>query len=54
MLTYLEAHGFDETPTAGSTKPVTSRGIKTALDAKQDTITFATIPTAEAVIDELV
>lgn len=54
MLTYLEAHGFDTAPTSGSTKPVTSNGIYVALQGKQDTITFATIPTAEAVIDELV
>lgn len=30
---------FDATPTAGSTNPVTSSGIKTAIDAKQDIIT---------------
>ncbi len=29
---------FDNTPTSGSTNPVTSGGVKTALDAKQDTI----------------
>ena len=32
---------FDETPTSGSTNPVTSRGIKAALDQKQDTLSFA-------------
>lgn len=32
---------FDETPTSGSTNPVTSRGIKAALDLKQDTLSFA-------------
>ena len=31
---------FDLTPTASSTNPVTSGGVKTALDAKQDTINF--------------
>ena len=30
---------FDSAPTAGSTNPVTSEGIKTALDEKQDTLT---------------
>ena len=54
MLTYLETQGFDAVPTENSTKPVRSGGIYTALQGKQDTITFATIPTAEAVIDELV
>lgn len=33
---------FDSTPTASSTNPVTSGGVKTALDAKQDILTFAT------------
>lgn len=32
---------FDETPTSGNTNPVTSRGIKAALDQKQDTLSFA-------------
>ncbi len=36
-----DALTFDTTPTAGSTNPVTSGGIKTALDAKQDTLTTA-------------
>jgi len=31
---------FDTTPTAGSTNPVTSGGIKTALNAKQDAFTI--------------
>ena len=31
---------FDSTPTAGSSNPVTSGGVKTALDAKQDTLTI--------------
>lgn len=31
---------FDTTPTAGSTNPVTSGGIKTALDAKQNAFTI--------------
>ena len=33
---------FDETPTAGSQNAVTSRGIRAALDLKQDMLTFAT------------
>ncbi len=33
---------FDETPTAGSHNAVTSRGIRAALDLKQDVLTFAT------------
>lgn len=37
---------FDNTPTAGSSNPVTSSGIKTALDTKQATLTFDNIPTA--------
>ena len=35
----------DSAPTAGSTKMVTSGGVKTALDAKQDTLTFDIAPT---------
>lgn len=35
----------DTAPTANSTKMVTSGGVKTALDAKQDTLTFDTAPT---------
>ena len=49
---FLSQLTFDETPTAGSTNPVTSRGLRTAFDAeaaartsglaeKQDTLTFA-------------
>ena len=34
---------FDTTPTAGSSNPVTSGGVKTALNAKQDTMTAITI-----------
>ena len=30
---------FDNTPTAGSSNPVTSEGIKSAIDTKQDTLT---------------
>ena len=40
----LEA--MDTEPTAGSTKPVTSGGIKTALDTKQDILTFDDVPTS--------
>jgi len=36
---------FDETPTDGSTNPVTSNGIYDALAAKQGKLTFDTIPT---------
>jgi len=36
---------FDETPTNNSTNAVTSRGIKNALDAKQDVLTFDDEPT---------
>lgn len=40
---------WDETPTAGSTNPVYSRGIKTYVDdglaGKQDTLTFDSVPT---------
>lgn len=39
---------FDTTPTASSTNPVTSDGIKTALDTKQGTLTFDTAPTANS------
>ena len=45
------AHGgtgntnVDNAPTANSTKMVTSGGVKTALDAKQDALTFDTAPT---------
>lgn len=44
---------FDETPTAGSPNPVTSRGIKNALDNKQDILTFASVEVCESIIDEL-
>lgn len=37
---------FDATPTASSTNPVTSDGIKTALDNKQSTLTFDSTPTS--------
>ena len=36
---------FDTTPTASSTNPVTSGGVKTALDGKQATLTFDSSPT---------
>lgn len=36
---------FDTTPTANSTKPVTSGGVYTALSGKQDTLTFDSAPT---------
>lgn len=39
---------FDNTPTAGSTNPVTSNGIKSALDQKQGTLTFDSTPTASS------
>lgn len=35
----------DSTPTSGSTKMVTSGGVKDALDTKQDALTFDTAPT---------
>jgi hypothetical protein len=37
---------FDNVPTAGSSNPMTSDGIKTALDNKQTVLTFDNIPTA--------
>jgi len=37
---------FDNTPTSGSTNPVTSDGIYTALGTKQDTITVDAVPTS--------
>ena len=41
-----EAYGeFDDEPTAGSGKAVTSDAIKTALDGKQDILTFDNTPT---------
>lgn len=39
---------WDTTPTSGSTNPVTSGGVKTALDAKQDTLNFDNVPTANS------
>ena len=41
-----DALTFDTTPIASSTNPVTSGGIKTALDAKQSTLTFDSTPTS--------
>ena len=43
-----DATQWDTTPTAASTKPVTSGGIKTALDAKQNSLTFDSTPTASS------
>jgi len=40
---------FDNTPTNGSTNPVTSDGIYTALGTKQDTITVDAVPTSGSV-----
>jgi len=37
---------WDSTPTADSTKPVTSGGVKAALDGKQDTLSWDTTPTS--------
>ena len=37
---------FDNTPTSGSSNPVTSGGIFTALGTKQDTLTFDNAPTS--------
>ena len=39
---YLVPDEMDNTPTSGSTNPVTSDGIKTALDTKQDTLVSGT------------
>lgn len=57
----LAAIGFDTVPTENSDKAVTSGGlyiafqnVNTALAGKQDTLTFATDATCEAIIDELV
>lgn len=38
---FLSRLTFDETPTPDSPNPVTSRGIRAALDQKQDNLTFA-------------
>ena len=43
-----DALTFDNSPTANSTNPVTSGGIKTALDAKQDNLTVDQTPTASS------
>lgn len=45
---------FDETPTSGSTNPVTSRGVKAALDLKQDTLSFADDALCSAAAAEVV
>lgn len=37
---------FDSTPTSGSTNPVTSGGVYTALSGKQDTLAFDSTPTS--------
>lgn len=37
--TYIVPEQYDSTPTAGSMNPVTSEGIKIALDSKQDKLT---------------
>ena len=39
---------FDQTPTANSTNPVTSGGVKAALDGKQGSLTFDSTPTANS------
>ena len=54
MLQTLEDEGFDAVPTEGSSKPVRSGGIYTALQTKQDNLTFASVATCEAIVDELV
>ena len=41
----VTTQALDTAPTAGSTSPVTSGGIKTALNTKQDKLTFDTTPT---------
>lgn len=53
VLQSLEDYGFDAVPTEGSAKPVRSGGIYTALQAKQDSLTFASDATCESIIDEL-
>ena len=42
----FSAQAVDSTPTASSNNPVTSGGVKAALDAKQNTLTFDNTPTA--------
>lgn len=44
LSSYQTKLEFDETPTAGSIKPVTSRGIYTALSEKQNTLSFDSKP----------
>ena len=62
---FFEELVFDEAPTAGSPNPVTSRGVKTAIDneareridglnTKQDKLTFASVEVCKAIIDELI
>lgn len=43
-----DATQWDTTPTSGSTKPVTSGGIYTALNGKQNTLTFDSTPTEDS------
>lgn len=51
---FLSRLTFDETPTEGSSNPVTSRGIKTALDQKQDMLTFASDALCASAASEIV
>lgn len=44
---------LDTAPTEGSTNGVTSGGVYTALQGKQDTLTFASDATCRAIIGEL-
>lgn len=45
LSTYASnSDAWDETPAANSTKPVTSRGIYSALNNKQNTLTFDNVP----------
>lgn len=50
---FLSRLTFDETPTDNSPNAVTSRGIKAALDEKQDTIDYATTIESQAAANEL-
>ena len=61
---FFETLMFDESPTAGSPNPVTSRGIKAAIDnearervdglnTKQDKLTFASNEVCKAIVNEL-
>ena len=43
-----DALTFDNTPTQGSTNPVTSGGIYASVVGKQDTLTFDNVPTADS------